>query len=315
MSTFRRGVWLHRYAVTLSAATFLLIIAGGLVTSTGSGLAVPDWPLSFGQVFPRMDGGVLYEHGHRLIASLVGMLTVGLAIFAWRVEPRPMVRRLAWVMVGAVILQGLLGGMTVLLQLPDAISIAHAGLAQVFFALTVTMAAVTSLRAPNPASPRPDRTTLHLVACTAAAIYIQILIGAVVRHTGAGLAIPTFPLANGRLIPDFTSSLVAWQVAHRGVGLVVAALVIATSGRVFGRHTRDPRLMMPAATLLVLLCWQIFLGALTIWSLRAILPTTAHVAGGALVWAASVLLMVRCRLSPAPAAIPAEPALREAAAR
>ena len=85
---------LHRFAVFVASATFLLIIAGGLVTSTGSGLAVPDWPLSYGQVFPRMEGGVLFEHGHRMIASAVGVLVVALAIWTSRVETRAWVRRL-----------------------------------------------------------------------------------------------------------------------------------------------------------------------------------------------------------------------------
>src|SRR6185436_8823269 len=105
LTAFHRGAWLHRYALLVSAATFLLIIAGGLVTSTGSGLAVPDWPLSFGQVFPRMEGGVLFEHGHRLIASAIGLMTVILAVWFARREPRPAVRRLAYVALALVVAQ------------------------------------------------------------------------------------------------------------------------------------------------------------------------------------------------------------------
>src|SRR5262245_56502321 len=116
---------LHRYALVLASATFLLVVAGGLVTSTGSGLAVPDWPLSFGQVFPEMRGGVLFEHGHRLIGATVGLLTIGLVLLARRLEPRAWVRALAWSALGVVVVQGVLGGTTVLLRLPDAISVAH----------------------------------------------------------------------------------------------------------------------------------------------------------------------------------------------
>ena len=141
--------WLTRYARLLVAATLLLVAAGGMVTSTGSGLAVPDWPTTYGYSmfsFPlaKMVGGIFYEHGHRLIATTVGMLTIGLVIWLWRVEPRRWVRRLGLAALGVVILQGVLGGITVLFFLPDAISISHAGLAQIFFCLTVAIALVTS---------------------------------------------------------------------------------------------------------------------------------------------------------------------------
>ena len=140
--------WLHRYARLLVAATLLLVAAGGMVTSTGSGLAVPDWPTTYGQnmfTFPlgKMVGGIFYEHGHRLIASTVGFLTIGLVIFLYRVETRAWVRRLGLVALGVVVLQGVLGGITVLFFLPDAVSISHAGLAQIFFCLTVSLALVT----------------------------------------------------------------------------------------------------------------------------------------------------------------------------
>ena len=142
-------MWLHRYAKLVSAATVLLIVAGGLVTSTGSGLAVPDWPTSYGWnmfTFPmkHMVGGIFYEHGHRLIASGVGFLTIILAVWIWRAEPRRWMRNLGFVALGAVCLQGLLGGITVLWFLPTAVSTAHAGLAQIFFCLTIAISLFTS---------------------------------------------------------------------------------------------------------------------------------------------------------------------------
>ncbi len=137
------------FAALVAASTAVLIFAGGLVTSTGSGLSVPDWPNTYGWfmfAFPmsKMVGGIFYEHAHRLIASTVGFLIVVLAVWLGRAEPRPWVRRLGYLALGAVIIQGILGGITVLWYLPDAISIAHASLAQIVFCLTVTIALATS---------------------------------------------------------------------------------------------------------------------------------------------------------------------------
>ena len=288
---------LHRYAIMLAAATFLLVIAGGLVTSTGSGLAVPDWPLSFGQVFPDMQGGVLFEHGHRLIAATVGLLTIGLVLLARRLDATPLVRRLSWLALGTVITQGVLGGTTVLLRLPDAISVAHAGLAQIFFAMTVVIAGVTApsfAAATDAPAPRPGVRTL--TAVTAAAVYVQILLGAIVRHTGAGLAIPDYPLSFGRLVPAFSSVLVLWAFLHRWFALVPAALIAWTAARL-ARRDGTPVLVRPAAVLLALLGLQLFLGAVAIWTRRAVIPTTAHVATGALLFATSVMLAVRAATS------------------
>ena len=288
---------LHRFAVLVAGATFLLVIAGGLVTSTGSGLAVPDWPLSFGQVFPKLEGGVLFEHGHRMVAAAVGLLTAVLAAWAWRREPRRWVRRLGLAALGAVVLQGMLGGTTVLLRLPSSVSVAHAGLAQVFFCLTVALAVVTSAwwadaNAPSAPGPgAPTTRTLTLVAATV--VYAQILLGAVVRHTGAGLVIPDFPLAYGRLWPEIASPLVAYQMAHRLGAVVVAGLALWSGVRVLARHADQSALRRPALALLALVAFQIFLGALTIWTRRAVIPTTAHVASGALLLATTVVLTLR----------------------
>jgi cytochrome c oxidase assembly protein subunit 15 len=307
------GIWLHRYAVFVASATFFLIIAGGLVTSTGSGLAVPDWPLSFGQVFPRMEGGVLFEHGHRLIAATVGLLTVVLAVWAARSDVAARVRTLGWALVGVVVLQGVLGGTTVLLRLPSSVSVAHAGLAQIFFALTVLMAAATSPASParGTAGADPGAPSVRaMTALGAVAVYLQILIGAVVRHIGAGMVIPDWPLSFGRLVPTITNSLVAWQYAHRTFALAVAALVVWTCGAVLARFRDQPLLARPASALLALIVIQVLLGGLTIWSVRAVVPTTTHVAVGALVFVTAVLLAARTRHAvasePGPAAVAAD---------
>src|SRR6266704_5116889 len=135
---------LHRFALLVAGATFFLIVAGALVTSHDAGLATSDWPLSNGQFFPRMVGNLFWEHGHRLVATTVGVLTIGLLIYIFRSEKRVWVRRLGVVALGAVIAQGLLGGLTVKLMLPLVVSAAHATLAQLFFCTTVSLAVFTS---------------------------------------------------------------------------------------------------------------------------------------------------------------------------
>jgi cytochrome c oxidase assembly protein subunit 15 len=286
---------LHRFAVTVTGAALILIFVGGLVTSTGSGLAVPDWPLSFGQLLPRMVGGVLYEHGHRLAAGTVALATLVLTIAVWLVEPRRSVRLLALSAITAVVAQALLGGLTVLLLLPPAVSVAHACLAQAFLCLTVALAAIT-----NPAwehmQPRPQHGApplALLTRVTVCAVYAQLILGAVVRHTGAGLAIPDFPLAFGHLVPPFDRPGVAIHFAHRLGAVVVLALVAWTTLAMRARQSREPRLMRPAILAAVLVVVQVTLGALTVWTQKAVLPTTVHVAVGAALLATTFLLALR----------------------
>src|SRR5690348_1079590 len=173
------------FAAIVAASTAVLIFAGGMVTSTGSGLSVPDWPNTYGWFmfsFPidKWVGGIFYEHTHRLIASTVGVLILTLAFWLWRAEPRRWVRRLGFIALGAVITQGVLGGITVLWYLPDPISIAHASLAEIVFCLTVTIALVTSAGWKRGyAGGLPDDRLLQKVAIvTTATIYVQILLGA-----------------------------------------------------------------------------------------------------------------------------------------
>src|SRR6186997_2106869 len=140
---------LHKFAKFVAACTVLLVLAGSLVTSTNSGLSVPDWPTTYGWnmfTFPpsKWVGGILYEHGHRLIASTVGFLTIVLAAWLAVKDPRRWMKRLGAAALAAVILQGVLGGLTVLFFLPAAISTAHAGLAEIFFCMTVAIALFTS---------------------------------------------------------------------------------------------------------------------------------------------------------------------------
>ena len=292
---------LHRFAVFVAACTVLLIAAGGMVTSTGSGLAVPDWPNTYGHFmfsFPldRMVGGILYEHGHRMIASVVGMLTIVLAVWTWRVDPRQRVRRLAYTALGVVVLQGLLGGLTVLFLLPAPISIGHAGLAQLFFCLTVSLALFTSRGWRHPRVPlSSDGALARLALGTTVLIYIQILLGATMRHRHAGMAIPDFPLAFGRIIPPFWSVDVAVHFSHRVGALLVAAAAVAIWLHVRRRHRAEPGLMRAATVLLVLVAIQGTLGAFVVLSGLQPIINTAHVVNGALVLAASVVVTLRSR--------------------
>src|SRR5256885_13532721 len=293
------------FAALVAASTAVLIFAGGLVTSTGSGLSVPDWPNTYGWfmwAFPmsKMVGGIFYEHLHRLAASTVGFLIVVLAIWVWRAEPRAWVRRLGYVALAAVIAQGILGGITVLWYLPDAISIAHASLAQIVFCLTTTIALVTSpgwksgygqLPTPNLQLPR-DITLERLAIVTTAAIYAQIVIGATMRHTGAGLAIPDFPLAFGHLWPTHWDAKIAVHFAHRAGALFVATAVLATSIAVF-RRTGLAELRGPAVLLVALVAVQVALGALTVLSRRDMWINSVHVVCGALVLTTSLVLTLR----------------------
>jgi cytochrome c oxidase assembly protein subunit 15 len=297
---------LHLFALLVAASTALLIFAGGMVTSTGSGLSVPDWPTTYGWfmlTFPleKMVGGIFYEHSHRLIASGVGMLIVVLATWLWKAESRAWVRMIGYVALAAVIVQGILGGITVLWFLPDAVSIAHAGLAQLVFCLTVAIALFTSpgwKRAGSDGEgahrrPSDDGMLQAVAAVTTAAIYVQIIVGAVMRHTGAGLAIPDFPWAFGRLIPPVWTGSIAIHFAHRVGAATVAALVLATVGHVLYHHRSRGPLRRPSLLLALLVAVQITLGALTVLTGKHYIINSLHVVTGAMVLGTSLVLTLR----------------------
>jgi heme a synthase len=294
---------LHLFSVLVAASTLILILAGGLVTSTGSGLAVPDWPNTYGWFmfsFPldKMVGGIFYEHGHRLIASTVGFLILVQAFWLGRAEPRAWVRRLGFIALAAVITQGILGGITVLWFLPDPVSISHAGLAQIVFCLTVSIALVTSRgwarNYQNERGVTPDDRRLQKVAiATTALVYLQIILGATMRHTDAGLAIPDFPWAFGQLVPPHWDAKIAIHYAHRIGALIVSAMIVGTTLHVFVLERSRAELVRPSLLLLVLLASQITLGALVIWSGKQFVINSLHVMTGASVLATSVVLTLR----------------------
>lgn len=256
---------LHRYACATFAAAFVLLIAGGLVTSTDSGLAVPDWPLAYGQMFPPMVGGILYEHGHRMIAGVVGLMIAALAIWLWRVEPRPWVRRLGTVALIGVVVQALLGGLTVILLLPPAVSIAHACLAQLVFSSLAGLAVATSPAWQDVAAHPTDAATRVQTALLAAAVFVQLIFGAVIRHTGRGLTL------------------------HVAGAVVVLLSVARLMWRLSRQPARDERLWRIVRLLPIAVVAQIGLG-LTAWAFgQPVLVATAHVALGAAILALSCM--------------------------
>jgi cytochrome c oxidase assembly protein subunit 15 len=296
---------LHVYGIALSIATFLLLFAGGMVTSTNSGLSVPDWPTTFGRnmfLFPpsMMKGGIFYEHGHRLFASLVGFLTIGNCLGLWFLQKR---RWLSWAGTFAlllVVVQGVLGGMTVRYKLPMPVSAAHACTAEIFFGLTLLMAFATSKawsRAENPGF-RWSIPEHSLTLAFTVAVFLQILVGAVMRHSYAGLAIPTFPMAYGRMIPPFWNFGILVHFLHTRVGagilVVLGTCVIAS---VLASRRQSAMVKGLAVFLGFALALQCLLGMVTIWTGKAPVPTTFHLSVGALVFATGLLLFLSvCRL-------------------
>lgn len=287
---------------TVAVSVFLLLIAGALVTSTGSGLAVPDWPLSYGKLMPPMVGGILYEHGHRLIAATVAtMVGLQILLLGFGRTDRTTVR-LGLGAFGAILGQAVLGGMTVLFLLPPAVSSAHAGLAQIVFALTAAIALRTSLfwsrfteEAPRAAAdPASVAKACRLALWAAGASYLQILLGAIVRHTGAGLAIPDWPLSFGKVVPsgaDWAAKGVLAHFTHRTFAWVVVALVVAAA-LALRKLQGVPGLATLSTLWLVLVAAQVTLGATSVWTAKAVAITSAHLAVGGLLWITGVLAAV-----------------------
>lgn len=291
---------LNRFAILVACATFFLIIAGALVTSNDAGLATSDWPLSNGQFFPNMVGNLFWEHGHRMIATTVGMLTIALAVYIRVKEQRQWVWKLALFALIGVCAQGLLGAITVKYLLPLGVSTAHATLAQLFFCTTVSLAVFTS-RSWIEARPLPAEETGVVplrVLCTAAlaTILLQLVLGATLRHSATwDQHLPTHLI-----------------LAHIGGALAVTVVLATTAFTVLKRYPGEKFLTRPAGIALVLLVVQLFLGV-GAYLTRLGSPndpqplhpmvgiTVAHVAGGALVFVTTIVLTLRAyRVLPAP---------------
>jgi len=279
----------HRFTVIVAWATFFLIIAGALVTSNDAGLSVPDWPTSFGSLYrlPPMVGGIKYEHTHRMIAEFIGLLIIVMAVWTQRVERRKWVRVLGWTALGAVITQGILGGITVLKLLPWSVSTAHATLGQTIFCIVVAMALFTSRGWVQSSECIAEHdlwpSTPTLAAIAAACVWVQLILGAAFRHYGI------------KLLPHLIGAC------------VVTAVVCWTVVRVLARYGNVAQLCKLAQVILGLLMVQLGLGFSAYLSRLQwnryeeqppgimVITTVAHVAWGALVLAATVVLAIQTR--------------------
>src|SRR5207244_3189943 len=316
------GGCVNRVAWLTFVATLLLICSGGMVTSKNVGLAIPDWPTTFGYnmfLFPvsKWVGGILFEHTHRLMGSLVGFLTIILAMWLWLSEDRRWVRNLGVIALGGVILQGILGGLRVTMM-KDEIGIFHACIAQAFLGLLVVIALVTTNFWRTLANERIDPQEFALIKTLAItitiAIYVQLALGATMRHQHRDLAILDFPTANGAWIPDTGAAALAkinawrdtrdlsnvtafqiWlQMAHRFLALLIAIAVIAFCIRVRRDAPRFAALKGLSIFWVALVGCQIALGAWTIWSNKAADVATAHVALGAVMLSFAVSISAIC---------------------
>lgn len=275
--------------------TFLLY-AGGFTTSIGAGMVFPDWPLSDGSLNPEgwlQNRAMLAEHSHRLLGAFMGLLIIVLTGWIWIEEKRAWVRNLALAALALVVLQGLVGGMRILLNSLQ-FAIVHGCLAHTFLCLVASIAAAQSswwFRDGQgfPARPNHRIKAGGLIVC--GLIFIQLIIGAIMRHTGAGLAIPTFPLTpEGGILPQHWNFGIALNFAHRLLALIILAVYLIWAIPLALRREIDGRIRLLGGVGLALLASQVVLGAYTIWTFRNPFITTAHVLIGAFLLATSWII-------------------------
>jgi len=320
-----RSISFHIIAKVLSiilvVSILVLIFAGALVKSHEVGLSVPDWPTTYGYQmfqfpFSDMVGGIFYEHGHRMIATMVGFMTLILSIIVYLSDNELWLKKLTFFALGLVIIQGLFGGLTVLLYLPAYISIIHAILAQTFFVLIIyisfSLSKKDALKLDNLSNVSDLKTPAYFVAIS---IYIQLILGAIMRHTESGLAIPDFPLSGGYIIPPFNQSMIETiQSMHFDAGIQfvelyqiiihyfhrLGAFIVTLSIGYFSYRVAQLKLSFSIVhkltlSIILFLLIQIFLGAMTIWTVKNPLITSFHVLNGAIILGISALIVIHVR--------------------
>lgn len=284
-----------RFAIVTAASTFVLLLIGGTVSATQSGLACPDWPACYGSFFPKMDGAVFFEHGHRLFATLIGALTTLNLVLVWRAKPAGHPARwLAATAFPLVVWQGILGGMTVKLKLPPAVTTLHLATSMAFFSVLIWGAFRLRPRTEDwPLEPRLRRA----IGATAVLVYLQIVLGALVRHTHSSLVCTAWPFCKasgvatmGPLGSAIDDPQIVVHMAHRSLALVVGAAVILVSLAVLRASTanRLARLLAMVAPGLVVV--QIFLGMMSVMTALDVLTVTSHLGVGALLLASTVAM-------------------------
>ena len=286
-SAYNPGV--HKFAMFLAVCTFCLLIAGALVTSNDAALSVPDWPLSYGTLTPPMVGGIRYEHTHRVIAAIVGLLTIVLAILLWRKDQRRWVKSLGLAAIGVVVAQGVLGGLTVLLYLHYGMPVAHACFAQIFFGIIVSLAVFTSRWWTSERPQLDDRgsPSIHTLATlNAVVIFLQVVLGAGFRHQD----IPVWPHVAGAMVV---------------LGMVTWTAIVLRKRFEQSREISKARILLHA-----IFGTQFLLGFAAWWSRIStadapqpmpvmVTLTVVHTVVGALLFALSVIVVLVCyRLIP-----------------
>lgn len=283
----------YRFAKLAAAATFVLLLIGGTVNPTGSSLACPEPTLvCHGQFLPPMTGGVLYEHGHRLAAMTVGFLQIGLTILLWR-RRKPM-RALGVVALLMVCAQGALGAITVAYKLPTAVSVSHLMLAFAYFATLIYIAwrVRPGAEISRYVGGRDIGATRRWVLAACAVVAAQILLGALVRHTGAALACIDLPLCNGDVMPEGATLPLAVHMLHRIGGVIVGLVVLAASIALYRKSAGHRGLRRLAIAAPIVVAAQITLGILTIYTLRDTPIAVAHFGGAAILWGLWVLVFL-----------------------
>ena len=316
----------NRFAIILTVCIIFLITAGSFVTSTGSGLAVPDWPNTYGEnmfLFPpsKWIGGIFYEHFHRLIATTIGFLTIILTFLLKKYEPQNFVKKLGYIALGLVILQGTLGGLTVLFLLPPAISISHATIAQSFLCVVLSIAFFTSKFWKDERlnfNFKNGNNIYRFTVISFFAVYLQLIFGATMRHLHAGLVVIDWPFYFGNLFPSldeeslknynqiliqnspllFSDGLITpFQITihflHRTWAFVVVGLILTTSYKIFKNKNLNQTIKKTVITLIYILFLQFVLGILTIFSMKNFIIASIHVTVGAITLALTFLLLLQ----------------------
>ncbi len=317
--------WLRRFANLMVAATLALIFVGGQVKSHDAGLSVPDWPNSYGQnmlLYPvsEWDGGIFYEQSHRIAAFSVGVMSVVLCGWLLLRERRKWVKLLGILAVGGVIAQGVLGGLTVLFVQPAWLSSLHAVVAQSFLILVILIAYTQSRERANRADAEQSlQPSARPILFVVALVFSQLIVGALMRHTESGLAIPDFPLMAGQIVPWFTAASVEWvdvwridfafetgrvlpevtlsqiwvHFAHRIGAVLVVISVLYALVSAFRNRAASPQSSRGTMILGGIVAMQAALGITTVLTQKIPLVTSLHVATGAAMLGYATLLSLR----------------------